>query len=299
MSPSPKTPKNTPKKTASLRLQRSETPGAGLRRIAREQIDAACRALEESGDPHKAVHNARKALKKVRALLRLAAPEWSRKRLQAETAPLRDAARLLAPLRDAQVRLQTFDTLVREAELTPEEFARIRAALEAASQRLARGAGGRKRQAVALLRAARLRIRLWKLGGLDKKSLVKEIRRSYRKGHKALEAYRETPGPAALHAWRKRMKTLFYQLRIARNLLPAKVAKTVTELEAMGEQAGNVNDLAVLREALTTAKGGVPCALFIGEIDSLLPATTRALLKRGGAFYQESPSALARRLGLD
>ena len=295
MSPSPR----PPKKPASLPLRRSETPGAGLRRIARGQIDAALRALEEPGDPHQAVHEARKALKRIRALLRLAASEWSSSQRKAEAAPFGDAARLLAPLRDAQVRLQTFDTLVREAELTPEEFAGTRAKLAAAAQRLARGAPRRKRQAAALLRAARTRIGRWQLGGLDKKSLLKEIRRSYRKGRKALAAYHQTPGAEALHAWRKCIKTLFYHLRIVRDLLPSKAAKITAELEAMSEQAGNVNDLAVLRETLATAKTGVQSALFLGEIESLLPATTRALLKRGDAFYEESPSAFARRLELE
>jgi len=298
MNPSLPTPKNPPKKAAALPLRHSEAPGAGLRRIARGQIDTALRALEENGDPRQAVHEARKALKKIRALLRLAAPAWSGKRLQAEAAPFREAARLLAPLRDAAVRLQTFDTLLRETELTPGEFAAVRAALEGASQRLARGAPRRKRQAAALLRAARTRIGRWKLGGLDQKSLLKEIRRSYRKGRKALADYRQTPDAAALHAWRKRTKTLLYHLRIVRNLLPAKAAKIITELEAMGEQAGNVNDLAVLRETLAAVKAGVQPALLIGEIESLLPTTTRALLKRGDTFYEESASAFARRLGL-
>ena len=299
MSPSPSTPKSPPKKAASLPLRHSEATGAGLRRIARGQVDTALRALEESGDPHRAVHETRKALKRIRALLRLCAPAWSGKRLQAETAPFREAARLLAPLRDAAVRLQTFDTLVREAGLIPEEFAGIRATLEAAAQRLAHGAPRRKRQAVALLRTARTRIGRWQLSSLDSKDLFKEIRRSYRKGRKALADYHQTPCTAALHAWRKRTKTLLYHLRIVRDLLPARAAKVITELEAMGEQAGNGNDLAVLLETLAGAKAGVQSALLNGEIESLLPTTTRALLKRGDAFSGEGASAFARRLGLE
>ncbi|MDD5351353.1 MAG: CHAD domain-containing protein [Chthoniobacteraceae bacterium] len=289
----------TAPKPASLRLRRSEAPGAGLCRIARGQIDAACRILEEKGDPHQAVHEARKAIKKLRAILRLAAPEWGRTRRKAEAEPLRAAARLLAPLRDARVRLQTFDTLLREAELTPEEFARTRAALEAASQRLARGAAGRRRKAVALLRAARTRIRRWQLGGMDRKSLAREIRRSYRKGRKALAAYRQTPSPASLHAWRKRMKTLFYHLRMVHPFLSKRTSKIIKTLEAMGEQAGNVHDLTVLREALTATPKGVQNALLIGEIESVLPASGGALLARGNAFYRERPRGFARRLERD
>ncbi|MEI8235346.1 MAG: CHAD domain-containing protein [Verrucomicrobiota bacterium] len=293
MNPAPKTP------SAPLRLRRAESPGAGLRRIARGQIATACRSLEGSGDPHEAVHEARKALKKLRALLRLAAPEWSRARLRAENQPFREAARLLAPLRDAQVRLQSFDTLIREAELTPAEFAAARAALEDASQRLARGAGRRKRQAAALLHTARTRLRHWRLGGLDEESLEREIRRSYRKARKALALYQQTPSPATLHAWRKRMKTLGYHLRIVRGFLSARAKKAITALDAMGEAAGNVHDLAVLREALAGVKAGVQTALLVGEIERLIPGSTRALLTRGAAFYRKGPQAFARRLGRD
>lgn len=273
--------------SAPLRLRRSESPGAGLRRIARGQLAAAIRVLEGKGDPHLAVHEARKAIKKFRALLRLAEPVWEPGRRATETAPLREAARQLAPLRDARVRLQTFDTLLREAGLTPAEFSGTRAALEAAARRLARGAAARRRKAAALLRGAHAKIARWRLGGLDRETLVRELRRSYRKGREALEAYRETPNAGTLHAWRKRIKTLFYHLRIVH---PSKRAMQAVEaLDALGEQAGNVHDLTVLREALAAAPKGVQSALLIGEIESLLPLSTRAVLARGGAFFRESP----------
>lgn len=280
----------------SLRLRHGEAPGRGLRRLARGQIDAACRVLEKDGDPHQAVHEARKALKKIRAILRFAAPEWSRKRLETEIEPFRKAAQLLAPLRDAQVRIQTFDTLLREAELPPEEFAGLRAALESSGQRLMRQAGRRRRQAVELLRAARSRIGRWQLGGVDKKSMEREIQHAY---SKALACYRQTPGPAPLHAWRKRMKTLLYHLRIWRDFLSARAAKkAIATLDEMGELAGNIHDLTVLRQTLADAKTNATSALLLGEIESISPASTRTLLALGAAFFRKSPCAFARWLGL-
>ena len=43
-------------KKAPLRLRRRESLKTGIRRIARAQIDAACRILQADGEPHKAVH---------------------------------------------------------------------------------------------------------------------------------------------------------------------------------------------------------------------------------------------------
>ncbi|HET8798832.1 MAG TPA: CHAD domain-containing protein, partial [Thermoanaerobaculia bacterium] len=53
-------------------LHRDETPGAGVRRILREQIDRARGSLtDESAPLEKRVHDARKRFKETRALLRL------------------------------------------------------------------------------------------------------------------------------------------------------------------------------------------------------------------------------------
>ena len=55
----------------------------------------------------------------------------------------------------------------------------------------------------------------------------------------------------------------------------------------------------MLRDALAAAKTGAQSALLIGEIESLIPASTRVLLTRGTAFYREKPRAFARRLDLE
>ena len=58
----------------AYRLQDNEDLTTGLRRCAREQLQAAVDRLESgvADDPVGAVHDARKALKKERSLLRLA-----------------------------------------------------------------------------------------------------------------------------------------------------------------------------------------------------------------------------------
>ncbi len=80
-----------------------------LRRIADEELRAALRVLDNTGLPPQAVHDVRKRAKKLRGLLRLlqgSFPDHAR-----ENAALRDAGRLLALRRDAEVRLATFDRL--------------------------------------------------------------------------------------------------------------------------------------------------------------------------------------------
>ena len=283
---------------APLRLHRHEPVARGIRRIARGQIDAACRVLEDPReDPRRAVHEARKALKRLRALLRLAAPRFGCVQFRREKAHFQEAARLLAPLRDAEARGKTLDALIHACGGSPAAFGRVRAGLQTATERLARRAGTPRKRAAEILRQARARVARWPLAGLGWPDLPREIRRAYRKGRKALKAYHAEPGPETFHTWRKRVKELWYHLQIVRGLLPEAAAERIAELDKIGETAGSAHDLSVLREILAAGPGDAATALLIGEIDARLPELFQNAAKLGAAVYAEKPRAFARRLG--
>ncbi len=85
------------------RLDLALDPADALRAVAIDQIEDAIAQLDAPADPVKAVHDARKDLKKVRSLLRLAPPKGRRK----HNAALRDIAARLAGARDADVMVAT------------------------------------------------------------------------------------------------------------------------------------------------------------------------------------------------
>jgi len=279
---------------ASLRLHRHEPLAKEVRRIARGQIDTACRALESQENPDGAFHEARKVLKKLRALLQLVAPEFGPTQLKREKARFRDAARLLAPVRDAQVRVKTLDALLHGAEFAAEEFAQVRHDLQAMADQKIRHADLATRRAVEILRQARASVQRWPLADLKWKPIQREIQRSYRKGRKALQRYQRKPTPETFHTWRKHLKETCYHLRIVRNLLP-ETAKQIDALKELGELAGNAQDLTVLRKTLPTHKAGVQTALLIREIDVRLPALYHAALEHGRQIYARKPRDFAMR----
>ena len=281
---------------ANLELRRREPLARGIRRIAREQIDTACRVLKEEEDPCRAVHESRKSFKKIRAILQLVAPEFGRRRLQQEKGFFREAARSLAPLRDAEVRLITLNQLIQTSKLAPGEFAAVGKELKATVLRQARSAAGPRRRVVAILHKARSRINRWPLGELERKHLEKEIRRAYKKGRKALRVYEKQPGDETFHAWRKRVKEIWYHLRIVQNLLPRDIKKELAALDATGELAGNAHDLAVLRDTLAAHKAGVQNALLIGEIDARLPGIHKAAIECGAPLFTKKPREFPARL---
>jgi CHAD domain-containing protein len=145
------------------------------------------------------------------------------------------------------------------------------------------------------LQSARGRLRHWPLSALENRDLIREIRRTYRKGRRALAIYRSEPGPETFHAWRKRVKELWYHLRMVRESLSPAARKRIDRLEAIGEIAGDAHDLIALRQRLE-ATAGVQSALLIGEIDVRLPEFYRGAVKKGERFYAAAPGDFARRL---
>jgi CHAD domain-containing protein len=101
-----------------------------IRETAREELTEAIRLLRDDygDDPVTAVHEARKNLKKTRALLRLARPGLDAAVYRRENDAIRDAARLISGARDADVMLQTVDRLAKrdDPRVSPSEFAELR-----------------------------------------------------------------------------------------------------------------------------------------------------------------------------
>src|ERR671929_1828085 len=93
----------------AYRLKEGEPLRDEIARVARGRIDNAIDELSGKTDstPVEAVHEARKDMKKLRALLRLTRGELGEQVYSRENACFRDAARELAGQRDADVMLET------------------------------------------------------------------------------------------------------------------------------------------------------------------------------------------------
>ncbi len=285
-------------KAASIERRSNESPGEGLRRIVREQMDAVCAVLRKGGDPVEAVHEARKSLKKLKAMFRLAAPKFGNRRRQAEKAALQNAGRLLGPMRDAEVRLKTLAALIQTAPAKEHDFAAIRAVFETRRNEADAKATITKRRVLAHLDAARGRLQNWPLKTLTQEELRASVCKTYRQGRRALAEYRRSPSPAAFHTWRKRVKELWYQLRILRRAFSkSKADRRIKKLDALGQLAGDAHDLDALRADLKHhANLWVQAGPVIGEIDARAPELYREALKKGRKFYQDKPAEFMRGL---
>lgn len=287
----------------SYRLDLTEPLPDELRRVITEQLErAAGRLRDPDYDRAVAVHGARKAVKKARALLRLARPALPGDAVRELNAELRDAAGLLSGTRDADVMCATYDALAERyaGRLSKARFARARRALvlPAAGE----GAADPAAETADRLEALVAHVDALPWDRADREALVGGIVRAHARGRAALHAARDEPTVDGLHDWRKRVKDLWYHARLLHDAWPAVLEAQANEAHALSDLLGDDHDLAVLAEQLT---GGDEAATrapvdhdalleLIAERRSELQAEAMRLGRR---LYAERPPAFGRRLG--
>jgi CHAD domain-containing protein len=287
------------------RMRSGEGAADGVRRVARGQIDFAADELGGKGDDDldSAVHESRKAFKRLRALVRVSRDALGDEAYRRENTIFRDAGRRLSAARDAAVMVETLDDLTARygTELPDDAFSGLRVALAdeaaAASARLAddRGAVEEVRGTLA---AARRRVAGWPIdddGGLE--LLEPGFERIYRRGRRALKAARRDADTEQLHELRKRAKDLWHAAQILRPAAPKRMKKLARRAHALSDLLGDDHDLAVLRAAArernaTLAPGEL--ALLEGLIARRRGRLQRKALSRGRRVYARKPRKLAR-----
>jgi CHAD domain-containing protein len=102
----------------AYRFRKNESLAHAVLRVFVEEIDGAVGQLAESKRRVEAVHETRKSIKKIRALLGVIARPLG-PRYKAEDHYFRDAGQRLSKLRDSAVMLQTFDALAAKHQQIP------------------------------------------------------------------------------------------------------------------------------------------------------------------------------------
>lgn len=288
----------------SYRLVRDERLATGLTRVAAGRAETALESLRgRSGGEvgwADAVHGARKDLKKLRTVLRLLRDELGRKRFRRENARFRNAARALSASRDAEVKLGTLDSLAAQGDELPpaavEAWRRILARDREAATNAARDEPARA-EAAALIEAGLDAIGGWGLAGDSWKLIDAGLTRTYRRGRRALKAAAATGSEADFHAWRKRAKDLWYELRLLSEAWPGPLEASAGEAHRLSELLGDHHDLAVLRADLRRRNlGERETTALEAAIDGRQEELAAAALPLGRRLYAERPKDFSRRL---
>jgi CHAD domain-containing protein len=235
-------------------------------RLARERVDRVLKSLGEKPQPGaESIHEARKTLKSLRALLHLARGSIDAEVRRRENIFFRDAGRLLSPLRDPQALLEALDYFSEGRNhsgfSTPKQesirafIAKVQREIE---KRLVDGLPQREvRKLMRELRVVKSRAGLWfeavPPGTANEWEFFVGIglRRTYRKAKNLVWQFEvmghETGDDNTWHELRKSAKALGYQLRLLKPIWPKMMNASVDEIDQLTDRLGDANDLAILR----------------------------------------------------
>jgi CHAD domain-containing protein len=288
-----------------FRLKLREPLPDGLKRVFREQIQS---ALQLCRHPAKergvTVHEVRKHLKKLRAAMRLAAGEVGKNRHTREDRCVREIGRLVSDLRDAQVRLQTLIQLRDETAKGSDEnhFPRIEELLSLERESFSAAFAGWQKQAIPRLERVGERLSKWPLSGIIWKQICGAVGKIYKRGQRGLAKTIKKPVPENFHAWRKRVKDLWYQLRILQPLNRVVLEKIAADTEVLGELLGREHDFDFLLARLEKEEGDDVLRDELVQLQKLIRKRGKRLcrdaLELGRRFYAEPPKAFAKRISI-
>jgi CHAD domain-containing protein len=290
----------------AYRFGPGEPISQSAREVGTEQIDRVLAQFSDkssSKSKDNAVHESRKAIKRLRALLRLIKAGMSKSAFRRDEARLKAIARALSGVRDIQAMLETvakleaYDAAIGAGPVGSALKASLEAERVAAEQRLN---GGSIKQARKLLAEARKAFARLTLDEDDFYILATTLERDYRKArHGFWHAY-HSGKDEAFHDWRKHVQRHWRQLILVGPSWPKALRPHIALARDLSEILGEDHDLFVLAErAKADAKAlGTPAQLRAYlKLCHRRQAELRSLAQPLGArLLAEKPSSFSARL---
>ena len=303
-----------------------DKPFAGeIPRIARERLERVIESLSEKPQPSaESIHSARKDLKSLRALLRLARGAITEETRRSENIIFRDTGRSLSALRDSQALVEALKKFVkgkiRTSPKSPETqkkarldfIQKIRGRIE--HEALKDLPEETLKQLREKLRGTTQTVAHW----FDRLSfepadewevfMGRGLRRTYRQGKRIVSQLeslgKEHAGDETWHEFRKSAKALGYQLRVLRPVWPELLEVLLEATDQLTDKLGDDHDLAVLRsrflaEPYNPAETQGAADMRRDFIDSLDRRRRKLQLEAyriAGRIYAEKPRQFDRRI---
>lgn len=312
----------------AYRFQLNEPFDAGFRRITAEQITKAQRLLSSNGNPVSAVHEGRKGLKRLRALLRLFRHALGKEQFKTENVRYRDIARTLSQSRDRDVILAILAGLRTDSELEAmSDGARrvlncaIDSAYAAAATTLlsaaADGRGGKggadantddsaalsgqvQEEARASLEDALDALEDIKLQRATNKCVGAGLASCYRRGALSLEHAIGSGVNNDLHEWRKDVQVHWRHMSLFKVAWPAYFAFRAETAKSLSDLLGRHHDLDLVIGFIDTLDGEI----LSRKSRQVLHDTIRSLQDRlrldaidlGEMLFADKPEEFAQRV---
>ena len=152
-------------------------------------------------------------------------------------------------------------------------------------------------KAVTRLATTRRSAKHWASPSIDVSGIGAVVAASYRRSRAAMKRARATGQSATLHRWRKELKTLWYQLRLAQPLITG-IAPLIADIKRLETELGEDHDLVVLAATLRGCRDLRSMRADIRQIDRLALRMRQPLRRRafalGRRLYFRTPKGFAR-----
>ena len=233
----------------AYRFKLQEPLAQEVRRVALEQIDMAEEKLAGKDDAPTAIHDARRCLKRLRALIRLVRPALDEAVYRREAERVAGTGRLLS--RRARCARHAPDRGQAREPLRPACPMAAASASQACWPRApprrrstpAQTAGGRPLQR---LKQTRKFFAGQALDDVSFAALAEGMERCYRKGRRAFRSAYRKPSDEAFHAWRKSVQQHWRHMQLISRAWPEALSARAGEAKELSRLLGEDHDLAVL-----------------------------------------------------
>jgi len=277
-----------------------------MQRILLERIGDSLDQLRNPDDVlDTSIHQVRKNMKKIRAVLRLYRFALPGNEYGFMNEFCRDFAGQFAQLRDAKVFPETLELVNIDGKGSfkddlPGIMSRLEEHYRRTRQDLLDQSNWRTKSSLQL-ETVRKNLDEWDLKDLKPGQLGKGLKQVYRRGRKAMKAAGENPSGEQYHEWRKRVKYLWYQVRLLQDAWPAVMKGYRRSLHQLSGLLGDEHDLYVLQKATS---GSGPLSPLPAEVKDKLNTALQnkreeiqsGLWPLARKIYQEKPGAFSSRI---
>ena len=279
----------------SYRIEKDEALSVALGRIAAEEFAL---ALAELRRPNRveAMHNTRKALKRLRSLLRSLRVAFPKEVFRRENRRLAAAGRKIAPLRDVHVQLHTLDKLRARSGPAAKKIART---LQRREDAYLRKIPALRRAVRQMLTASQTTFAALPARHATPAHLAAGLKRIYQRGRDGFKAAVRKSTPESLHEWRKQAKILGHSLTLIEQLSPKTAGQMIKDTEQLCEALGDDHDLFLVLQALRREDQSHPARDY-RRLSKRITGKRRRLqsdaFKLGRSIFARKPRAFARTL---
>ncbi len=254
-------------------------------RLIREQISYAIAVLKDSKtDIEKSIHEARKSIKKIRALLKCVQFAIKRADYRRENRYMRDIKNLLSDIRESYVLVESWHYCkTKSRKIDKEMYEAFKMKLEKQKKKIINGykESGKLNQIIIVYDIARVRLSNIDFIKSDYKSLIKGIKKTYRKGNQLVKKCAKNSNSLELHELRKVVKYLWYQINTFQNFWPELIGVYTKSFEEISDLLGKEHDLFELAYYLNEYG-------TLKEKKSILPIVLSQSDKIKSGFYKQT-----------